>query len=223
MHLRLKEAESLSKGLSSEVTKGLENALLALHHLPPPISIKQIYHSTRDLVLMKSRLPCLQPRAKLTKEEFKNMWEQAQPEAKDVVAFMWAIGEFDVPIGVIEIVTSNPSFYISRYCIRAVAQIAKHHQKFYANPTHKSELPLLPPYGEREVAIIHGLIAKSGAEHEDTLEDYAKEELIFFQEVGRCQQWLKKYHSYSFPPEFFDINLQSFATRAIKDFEHTVS
>ena len=119
----------------------------------------------------------------MTKEEFEGTWRQAQPDAKDTLAFMWAIGDIKIPLGVMEIISANPSFYISRYSIRALAQMAEHHRKFYTNPYNKTELPLLLPYGEREVTIVHKLLAKSRAEHEKAMDLYEKEDVVLFKEA----------------------------------------
>lgn len=173
--------------------------------------------------MLKNGLPYIQPGLRLNQEEFKALWKQAQPEAKDTLAFMWAIGEVALPLGAMEVVTASPSFYISRYCVRAMDQIANHHRKYYTNPHFKTELPTSPSYGEKEITTVHNSIAKSREEHEDAMRTYEKEDLILFKEARRFQQWLKKYHADSFPLEFFDISLQNFATRAIKDYEHTVA
>lgn len=161
MQLRLEKAESVPKRGSLDIIKGLENVFLALYHLPPPISIQQVYHSTGRLTLLKSGLPYIQPGLRLNQEEFKALWKQAQPKAKDTLAFMWAIGEVALPLDAMEVVTANPSFYISKYCVRAMDQIANHHRKYYTNPHFKTELPTLPSYGEKEITTVHNSIAKS--------------------------------------------------------------
>lgn len=78
---------------------------------------------------------------------------------------MWAIGEIKIPLGVIEIIAINPPFYISRYYIRTLNQMAEYHRKFYINPYHNAKLPLLPPYDEIKVVLVHELLAKLRMKH----------------------------------------------------------
>ena len=121
LYLKIEEATKDQKTTSPEESKGIEKTLQALYHLPPLISIHQVYRATRGLTLMKSGLSYLQPGVQMTKEEFEGTWRQAQPDAKDTLAFMWAILDIKIPLGVMELISANPSFYISRYSIRALA------------------------------------------------------------------------------------------------------
>lgn len=59
LHLKLEEATTNQKKVIQENNKGLKIILLPLHHLPLPISIKQVYHSTRGLTLLRGGLPYL--------------------------------------------------------------------------------------------------------------------------------------------------------------------
>lgn len=152
LHLGLEKAESIPKRVSPKAIKGLENVLSALHHLPPSIFIKQVYHTTKDLTLMSNELPYLQPKAKLIKDVFIILWKQTQPEAKDTLAFMWAIGDSRIPLGVLEVVAAIPSFYISRFCVRATQSYATQTIKDFEHTVakknsllHTKDNLLLPP------------------------------------------------------------------------------
>lgn len=59
LHLKLEEATTNQNKVILENNKGLKIVLLHLHHLPPPISIKQVHHSIRGLILLRGGLPYL--------------------------------------------------------------------------------------------------------------------------------------------------------------------
>ena len=86
--MKIEEATKDQKTTSPKENKRIKKTLQALYHLPPPISIQHVYRATRGLTLMKSGLPYLQPGVQMTKEEFEGTWRQAQPDAKDTLAFM---------------------------------------------------------------------------------------------------------------------------------------
>lgn len=70
--------------------------------------------------------------------------------------------------------------------------------------------------------MIHDFNTKEETKYKEAMKEFKKNELLFSQEVGICQKWLKRYHINSFLPEFFKINIQIYATHATKDFEYTI-
>ena len=115
-------------------------------NLPPPISISQYYQAYKPMILKSSSFLDIRNKSQISQEQFQVLWQQANSAAKDLLIFMWVLKDLTIPKGVVEITTTNPSFFITRFCILALVHMSKHHKEFYTNVSNKNFLPPLDPY-----------------------------------------------------------------------------
>ena len=74
------------------------------------------------------------------------MWQQANSATRDLLIFMWMLKDLIIPKGVVELTTTNPPFFLTRFCISALIHMSKHHEEFYTNVSNMNSLPPLDPY-----------------------------------------------------------------------------
>ena len=117
-----------------------------LEHTAPLNSVMQHYQVYRVIDLMANNLPMLKRGITLKLPQFKDLWDQASPRAKDTLAFMWAVGDLKLPLGIIEIVTGSPPFYIRRYILRSIAFLTQHKAIQARIHITSQPLPTLRPY-----------------------------------------------------------------------------
>lgn len=140
-------------------TPGEDGILIdVMDNLAPAVSIRQVYQSTRGIILIDSGLPNLRKGVRLSYTQLANLWSRSTPVARDTLVFMWAVGDLALPKGIMELQVVNPSFYISRYCVRAITQIQNHHRRFYTNQSLKQPLPTMRPYSTTKLSHIAELI-----------------------------------------------------------------
>lgn len=208
--------------LKPEFRRDMDHAMAALHQLPPAVSIQQNFQAFRELVFVSNGIPILATGAKLSQEEVIKFWKRSGPNGRNALAFMWALGELKTPLGVFELVAVNPAFYVSRYCVQAMIQIAEHHRGFYSKTKIREEPPAIYHYNQREMERIQAVIDQNREEFEESKKRFAAEGLSVFTEAVKCHQWLQKYHSDSFPAKFFEIDLQRHVSATLNNFETTV-
>ena len=112
-----------------------------LEHTQPLTSVMQHYQAYRTIDLLTSNLPVLKRGITLKQVQFQELWNRANSRTRDTLAFMWAVGDFKLPLGILELVTGSPPFFIRRYILRSIASLAQH------KATHAKEpyiSPLLP-------------------------------------------------------------------------------
>ena len=112
----------------------------------PLQSLMQYYQAYGMLNLLTINLPLLKKKITLKQNQFKEMWERADPKARDTLAFMWAIGDLKLSLGTIEIVTGSPLFYIRRYILRSMAFLVQHRAIQAKGHRLNQTLPNLRPY-----------------------------------------------------------------------------
>lgn len=134
------------------------NAITAtMKNLAPPVSIYQYYQAYKLMLLQWSSLPDIRIPGHLSKEEFQIIWAKANSAARDLIIFMWVLKDLVVPKGLAEITSTNPNFYLTRFCINALIHINKHHEEFYSNIENRKSLPQLEPYKQETINKIQGL------------------------------------------------------------------
>lgn len=77
----------------------------------------QYYQAYRVVDLLTNNLPILKKGLTLKQVQFKDLWDQATSRTKDTLAFMWPVGDLKLSLGIIEVVTGSPPFYIRRYIL----------------------------------------------------------------------------------------------------------
>lgn len=78
---------------------------MLLEHTEPLKSVMQYYQAYTAINLLTNNLPMFKRGIALKHVQFKDLWDQANPRAKNTLAFMWAVGDFKLPLGIIEIMT----------------------------------------------------------------------------------------------------------------------
>ena len=59
---------------------------------------------------------------------------------------MWALSDIKLPLGIMEVVTGSPPFFIRRYMLRSVAFLAQHRAMKAKGQNVHPNLPTLRPY-----------------------------------------------------------------------------
>ena len=96
---------------------------ITMHNLAPPISIFQYYQAYKPMILISSNLPDIRTKTHLSKEQFQLLWNKATSTTRDLLVFMWVLKDLLIPRGVVELITANAPFYITRFCTLALAHI----------------------------------------------------------------------------------------------------
>jgi hypothetical protein len=125
-----------------------ENDILfdVMDNLAPAVSIRHVYQSTMDIILINSGLPNLRKMIRLSYAQLADLWSRSTLVAMDNLVFMWAVSDLTIPKGIMLLKAVNSSFSILRYCVRAIIQIQNHHMRFYTNQSLKQPLPTMRPY-----------------------------------------------------------------------------
>lgn len=109
------------------------------------------------MLLRWSSLPDIKMQSHLSKEEFQSVWAKANSAARDLLIFMWILKDLILPKGLAEITSTNPNFYLTRFCISALNHINRHHEEFYTNIENRMSLPQLAPYQPETITEIQQL------------------------------------------------------------------
>ena len=161
-----------------------------IEHTEPLQSLMQYYQAYGMLNLLTSSLPLLKKGTTLKQNQFKDMWERADSQARDTLAFMWAIGDLKLSLGTIEIVTGSPPFYIRRYILRNMAFLARHRAIQARGHKLNQTLPNLRPYTHSQRIEIARLQHNNKATFQQAIEFLKKEDTTICFEAVRRHQWL---------------------------------
>ena len=193
-----------------------------MKNLPPPISIYQYYQAYKPIIFQCSNLPDLKTRSHLSKEEFQALWTQANSAARDLLTFMWVIKDLLVPKGIVEITTTNPAFYITRFCVAGLTHINHHHEQFYTNIENRNCLPQIEPYDPEVTKEIQQMANDQFPDFLSALDSLAAEDTTLLHEASHQHQNLARKFPDSFPGAFHRIQLHGYVTRALEDRKHTL-
>ena len=199
------------------------NAITTItRNLAPPISIFQYYRAFKPLILQQSNLPDIRLKSQFTRDQFRSIWRKANPTAKDLITFMWVLKDLYIPKGVLEVTSANPSFYLTRFCIRALIHISQHHNEFYSNTENRNSLPQIEPYSLEMTKEIQNMATDNSPEFLSALDELAQEETSQLHEAAQHHQNLSRKYPDSFPVTFQRIQLHGYITRALEDRKHTL-
>lgn len=199
------------------------NAIAAtMRNLAPPISIFQYYQAYKSLIFQRSNLPDIRLKNQFNKEQLKTIWSKANPTARDLITFTWVLKDLFIPKGVKEITTTNPSFYLTRFCVGALAHISQHHNDFYSNIDNRNSLPQLEQYDSETVNEIQNMAMENFPDFLSTLDELAQEETAQLHEATQHHQNLCRKYPDSFPITFQRIQLHGCITRALEERKHTL-
>lgn len=165
-----------------------------LENTEPTKSILQYYRAFGAINLCTSNLPLLKRGITLNLMQFKALWEQADPRAKDTLAFMWALGVYKLPLGTVEVVTGSPPFYIRRYILRSIAWLAQHKATQAKDNNINQTLPNPHPYTHSQKIEISKLQDKHKTIFQQAIDALRREDTTICYEAVRRHQWLLEHH-----------------------------
>ena len=193
-----------------------------LEHTKPLTSVMQYYQAYAPLHLLTSNLPLLKKVIRLDLIQFKTLWEHANSKAKDTLAFMWALGDIKLSLGIMEVVTGSPPFYIRRYILRGIAWLAQHKAIQIKEHNTNQSLPTLRPYTHSQKIEISKLQNKHRAIFQEATEGLRKEDTTICFEAVKRHQWLVAHY----PEQSIHITvnqLKEYATQTLEEHQNTIS
>jgi hypothetical protein len=135
---------------------------------------------------------------------------------------MWVLKDLVLPRGVVEVTSTNPNFYLTRFCISALSHIQRHHEEFYTNIENRNSLPQIEPYNLDLVKEIQEMADSNFPDFLSALDTLAGEDTSLLHQANHLHQNLvRKYHD-SFPQSFHRIQLNGYITRALEDRKRTL-
>ena len=156
-----------------------------LKHTEPLDSLMQYHRVYGGLNLLLSNIPLLKTGCKLEFAQMKEIWSQANAAARDTLVFMWCLGEIKTPLGVIEMLTASPPFYIKRYILRCVKLWAQHRT---ITRVPRESLPILKSYSHGQFHLIRRMQRDYTKEFNQALLTLAAEDTaICFEAVQQHQ------------------------------------
>ena len=164
----------------------------------------------------------MRTKSHLSQEQFQALWQKANPEARDLLVFMWAMTDLLIPKGVVEVTTANPPFYLTRFCVSALTHINRHHEEFYTNLENRNSLPHLEPYEPKFIREIQETANTKFPEFLSALDVLAAEDTTLLHEANQHHQNLTRKFSDSFPQAFHRIQLNGYIIRALEDRKNTL-
>ena len=150
------------------------------------------------------------------------LWVKANSEAKDLLVFMWILKDRTTHKGVVEITTTNPNFYLTRFCIKTLTHISRHHEEFYNNIENRKSLPQIQPYEPEIIKDIQDLTNSKFPQLLTTLDGLAQEDTRLLHEVSHQHHNLIRKFLDFFPQAFHRIQLQGSIARALEDRKNTL-
>lgn len=193
-----------------------------LEYTEPLKSVMQYYQAYRALDLLASNLPILRRGITLTQVQFKDLWDQATSRAKDTLAFMWAAGDFKLPLGSMEIVTGSPPFFIQRYVLRSMAYLAQHKATQSKEYNMNQALPNLRTYTHSQKMAIVKLHNQNQAVFQQARDSLRREDTTICFEAVRRHQWLLEHY----PDQATNVTLpqlKDYVTQTLEEQQLTIS
>ena len=156
-----------------------------LKHTEPFDSIMQYHQVYGKLNLLLNNLPLLKTGCKLEFAQMKEIWNQANAATRDTLVFMWCLGEIKTPLGVMEMLTASPPFYIKRYILRCIKLLAQHRNM---TRVPRESLPTLKSYSHGQFHLIRRMQQNYTKDFNQALSTLAAEDTaICFEAVQHYQ------------------------------------
>ena len=106
------------------------------------------------LNLILNNIPLLRAGSNLELGQLQEIWSHANVVAKDTLVFMWCLGDIKTPLGVMEVISSSPPFYVKRYILRCFKLLGQHHRMV---KIPREPLPSLRSYSHGQYQLIKNL------------------------------------------------------------------
>lgn len=176
-----------------------------MKNLTPPIRIFQYYQAYKSMILTMSNLPNIRNKTHLSQEHFQALWNKANSIARDLLVFMWVLRDLLIPTCVVEGTTTNPPFYITRFCTSTLAHINKNHKEVYSSMHNRNSLPQLEPYDLELVKEIQDMASSQFPDFLLALDNLAGEDTTLLHEAShttpKLVQEISGLISSKFPPD----------------------
>jgi len=181
-------------------TKIFKDILYSIRYFTYPlVSLKQHYKITNKLFLGMDGLSHLTLKTFIGESEFKNIWLRASAEVKELIIFMWHIGDLHIEKGIVETYIASPICYIIRYITRSYQMMMSHHRNFFTN-----ELLIKPIRPQRRndytnMQIITRFLSKNKSRFQNAIIELKEFDKEFFYKIkDRWLDFLQKHYS-NFP------------------------
>ena len=191
-------------------------------NIPPFTTIMQYYHALKGLNLWVSRVPLLRPGTTLSKPQFEHIWEMADPTARDTIAFMWVTGDIKMHVGIMELVTGSPPFYIGRFVLRTLSFISHHYSTYY-NHTPLHRLPTLKSYPNNVFRQIREFVRTQPITFTQALKNLTLEDTTICHEATQQYKWLHERHPHRLPGPYSVQQIQEYAIKVIREKDIAIS
>jgi hypothetical protein len=150
------------------------------------------------------------------------LWVKVTSPANDLLIFMWILKDLTIQRGIVEITTTNPNFYLTRFCVTTLHHIAKHHEEFYSNIENRKSLPQIEPYDSEIIKEIQDLTNSKFPQFLTALDGLTQDNTRLLHEVSHQHHNLIRKFPDVFSQSFHRIQLQGYITRALEDRRNTL-
>ena len=192
-------------------------------HITPFTSIMQCYQALKGLNLLVSRIPLLRPGSILTKPQFERIWQNADATARDTLSFMWAAGDLKLPVGVMEVVTASPPFYIGRFVLRTLSFIGHHHFTCNHHVLTPLKLPTLKTYSPTTFREIRDMTKGQSITFNQALHTLTEEDISICYEAVKQYTWVLEHCEDKLPAPYSIPQLKEYVLRVIKERETSIT
>lgn len=134
--------------------------------------------------------------------------ERNQKEEQELLVFMWILKDLTIQKMVVEIITANLNFYITRFCVTTLTHIARHHEEFYSDIENRKNLPQIEPYDPEIIKEIQDLTNLKFPQFLTALDGFATEDTRLLHEASHQHHDLIIKFPDSFSQSFHRIKLQ---------------
>ena len=192
-------------------------------HITPFTSIMQCYQALKGLNLLVSRIPLLRPGSILTKPQFERIWQNADATARDTLSFMWAAGDLKLPVGVMEVVTASPPFYIGRFVLRTLSFIGHHHFTCNHHVLTPLRLPTLKTYSPTTFREIRDMTKGQSITFNQALHTLTEEDISICYEAVKQYTWVLEHCEEKLPAPYTIPQLKEYVLRVIQERETSIA
>lgn len=162
----------------------------------------QCYQALKGLNLLVNKVPLLRSGMILTKPQFERIWQNADATAWDTLGFMWAVGDLNLPTGVMEVVTTSPPFYVGRFVLRTLSFIGHHHFTNHNQAPKQNKLPTLKTYVTPVFCEIRDMVKSHTITFNQAIQTLATDDITICYEAVKQYIWILKHNKAKLPAPY---------------------
>lgn len=190
-----------------------------ISHTRPPETVMQCHRAYGGLNLLLGGVSFLQAGCHLESAQAKQIWDQADATARDTFVFMWCLGQIKLPLGIMEVISGCPPFFIKRYVLRCINLMAQHPSRL---TILKEPLPILRSYSHGQYHLIRNLQRSKADWFQQALNTLATEDMTICYEAVKMYQEAATIHPHQdLLPTVYQ--LKQFATKTFEEQQTTLS